>query len=132
LAPKERSVVSSTRGSRKPRLKGGARGAAARVKGAARGQTDAWLDGRFEVDPKVHHREIEGELLVLGPREETIFMLNPTGRLIWKLLARGASARVIARRLAREFGIGVEQASEDMVTFLKELAEKGILRRKRR
>jgi hypothetical protein len=55
--------------------------------------------------------------------------LNATGSFIWKHLDGARKPEEIARMLAEEFDVSVEQAEKDTCEFLLSLAGKNLLAR---
>ncbi len=59
--------------------------------------------------------------------EDTVYVLNEVAAAIWQLIEPGHSAEDIGRRIADEFDVNIEKASEDVAAFLILLAEKGLI-----
>jgi hypothetical protein len=74
-----------------------------------------------------------GEETVLVPEEggaageDSVYALNEVAAAIWQLIEPGRDAAEIGRRIAEEFDVSVERASEDVADFLAVLAEKGLV-----
>lgn len=75
-------------------------------------------------------REVEGQILILTPREEFLYTLNASGQLLWEMLVRGTSEQKLIHTLVRAYGLSPAQAAGDVSTFLQALSAKGILARK--
>jgi DNA-binding NarL/FixJ family response regulator len=84
---------------------------------------------RYEISPSIAHREIEGQILLLTPDDDTILTLNGTGAFAWGLLSRGASADEIVRALAARYACPLERLAPDVDAFLSDLESHGIVRR---
>jgi coenzyme PQQ synthesis protein D (PqqD) len=68
----------------------------------------------------------EGGFVVLPARSE-VKVLNPAGALIFSLLDGGHSPEQIRDAVAREFDVTPDQAMSDVVEFLRDLADHGML-----
>jgi hypothetical protein len=78
-------------------------------------------------------REIAGETIVVPIRGRTedlasIFTLNELGTLIWNLLDGQASVNQIAEAVSETYEVSLEQATEDILEFLKSLQAEGLIR----
>ena len=73
-------------------------------------------------------RTLGDETIIMSTADSTIFMLNPTGSVIWEA-ADGTTplSRIVEEKVCAEFDVTVEQASADAKDFVDELAEHGIL-----
>ncbi|MGB7547690.1 MAG: PqqD family protein [Terracidiphilus sp.] len=60
--------------------------------------------------------------------DSTVFMLNPTGTVIWEA-ADGNTlvSSIVKEKVCAEFDVPVEQASADAMEFIDTLVEHGIL-----
>lgn len=84
---------------------------------------------RYRVNESVAYREIEGQTLLLLPDQYELYTLNATGQVVWRTLVEGETASIAVARLARRFGISLEQALRDVGLLIQELEAKNILRR---
>jgi hypothetical protein len=84
---------------------------------------------RYRLKPGIMHREVEGQILILTPREEFLYTVNDSGKLLWELLARGATVQKLVRALVQEYGLAENDARRDVEIFLRALRAKGILAR---
>lgn len=85
------------------------------------------LDDRLAAAPDVIVREIEGELVLLSLDRAEYFGLNPTGTRVWHWLGESLALGEVADRLAREFGIAVEQARADVLALAGDLIAQGLV-----
>ena len=78
--------------------------------------------------PDTSFRQIgdEGGLVVLPGRAE-VKVLNPVGIAVFSLLDGSRDVDALATAIAEEFEIDLPQAREDVVAFLAELQEEGML-----
>jgi Coenzyme PQQ synthesis protein D (PqqD) len=73
-------------------------------------------------------RVLGDETIIMSTLDSTIFMLNPTGTVIWQAADGNTPlSRIIEEKVCAEFDVPVEQASEDARDFVEELAKHGIL-----
>lgn len=73
-------------------------------------------------------RVLGDETIIMSTVDSTIFMLNPTGTVIWQSVdGQTPLSRIIEERVCAEFDVPVEQATADAQDFVSELAEHGIL-----
>jgi hypothetical protein len=89
---------------------------------------------RFEPDtPVVRRPDVLGEavgadtvLLELGA--DRYFRLNGTGSRLWHALGEPVTPRSLALLLSSEHGVGEERALAETESFLRGLAERGLVR----
>jgi hypothetical protein len=73
-------------------------------------------------------RTLGDETIIMSTVDSTIFMLNPTGTVIWQNADGNTPlSRIIEDKVCAEFDVPIEQASADAQQFVDELAEHGIL-----
>jgi hypothetical protein len=73
-------------------------------------------------------RTLGDETIIMSTIDSTIFMLNPTGTVIWDAADGNTPlSRIIEEKVCAEFDVRVEQAAEDAQQFVDELAAHGIL-----
>jgi len=71
---------------------------------------------------------VDGRAVLVDPSGSELITLNPVGSLIWNALAEPTDADAIATRLLPEFDdVTHEQLHADIVEFLRELGELGLL-----
>jgi hypothetical protein len=79
--------------------------------------------------PHAVFRDYDGETVVLLPSAETeAQVLNEVGGRIWVLVDGRRDVAAIVSRVADEFDVSPEQASEDVRAFLADLLDRGLLR----
>lgn len=76
------------------------------------------------------HREVEGQILILTPREEFLYTLNPSGRVLWELLVRGTTEQKMVSALMNRYELSKIEALYDVRAFIRTLNAKGIISRK--
>ena len=72
-------------------------------------------------------RDVNGELIALDAASDTYLGANAAGRLLWRMLAQGATERKLAECLVVEFDLELPDASADVRTFVGELQAAGLL-----
>jgi hypothetical protein len=86
------------------------------------------MSERLRVRPDaVEWREVDGEIVALDLRRAMYLTINPSGTKLWPALLEGATREELIARLSDEWGIGAEQAREDVDLFLRELAAQDLL-----
>ena len=72
-------------------------------------------------------REIDNELIAVDVASSAYLSANPTGALLWQMLAAGTTRQDLIDRLVERFGISSEQAATDVDAFLKSLEARRLL-----
>jgi hypothetical protein len=82
----------------------------------------------FKLDPAaVQWRIVEDEVVALDLRTSRFFAVNKTGRLLWALLAGGASGAALRDELVRVWDIDPQVAERDVASFIKRLRSDALL-----
>jgi hypothetical protein len=71
--------------------------------------------------------EIDEETVMMDIEKGSYFGLNPTGSKIWTLLAEAVVIGDLCDRLTEEFEVPREQCEQQVVAFLQNLLERGLL-----
>jgi hypothetical protein len=73
-------------------------------------------------------RNLGGEMMIMSPRNSTLFSLNEVGTVIWEA-ADGQTpiAEIVERKICAEYDVAPAEALKDAEDFVRELAEHGIL-----
>jgi len=72
-------------------------------------------------------RELDGEAILLNPKEGCSYNLNIVGTLIWKLLDGEHSIDDIAKAICECYEVEHDQALQDMRQLLNELRENNLV-----
>ena len=78
-------------------------------------------------------REIEGEIVIvpltsgIGDADDELYTLNDTGKAIWKRLDGKRTLQDVSRELSAEFEDATGQIERDVIGFVDELLNRGIL-----
>ena len=68
-------------------------------------------------------REVDGELVMLDPRQSIYFSLDSIGRRIWDLLEQPQQIDALCRILGEEFDAPAVTCRADVLAFLAQLAD---------
>ncbi|MFN2137648.1 MAG: PqqD family protein [Candidatus Promineifilaceae bacterium] len=79
------------------------------------------------VAPDIVWRLLDDNAVVVSPREGEVRVLNSVGTAVWQLLIDDQDVAAIEAFLGANFNVSPEQAHEDLVVFLDELTDRGIL-----
>jgi len=87
-----------------------------------------YLERRYNKDPNMVFRDIEGEMILVPIRRrtadlESIYTLNETGSRIWELIDGQHSLREIRDIIVREYDVKPEEAEADLAEFMAYLEE---------
>lgn len=89
---------------------------------------DAHMDDRiFRISPVVRASSTPDGLVLLDVRGGLLLSANDVGGRIWQMLAARETPCGIARCLAEEYGIAVEQAREDVAVFVDSLVTRRLI-----
>ena len=69
----------------------------------------------------------ENGLVLLHIGKGLIFTANLTGARIWSEIAQGVCPDVVGRGLSQEYGVPIEQTTQDVAHFVSELVAQGLL-----
>ena len=86
------------------------------------------LDQVVSRDERTASRVLGGEAVVLTPMDSKIHSLSETGTRIWELLADKPTVGEVIAQIHREFKVDEEQAKEDVMAFLEEMVDKGMVK----
>lgn len=66
---------------------------------------------------------VDGELVMLDPRNSRYFGLDSVGHRIWELLERPQSVGALCAALEARFDVTAEACRADVLAFLEQLAD---------
>jgi hypothetical protein len=72
-------------------------------------------------------RLVDGEVIALQLDRKEYFTINPSGTLLWPLLAQGATEAELSAALVHAFGLSQGAARADVAAFLAVLRDRGLL-----
>jgi hypothetical protein len=91
------------------------------------------LCNTYRVSEDVVAREIEGDIIIvplvagIGDLEDELFSLNEEGRAIWDKLDGSRTLEQVANELALEYDADDDVLARDVLGFVTELANRGIV-----
>ena len=73
-------------------------------------------------------RVLDGEMMIMSARDSTLFNLNDLGTMIWQA-ADGVTSleEIVKQRICVEYDVEPAEALKDADTFVRELADHGIM-----
>ena len=82
--------------------------------------TQAWRR-----DPAITCTDLETCSVLLDPRTQRVFDLNPTGSVVWASIDEGVETAV--ERVVSAFAVGEKAARRDVMDLVEQLAEADLL-----
>ena len=73
------------------------------------------------------YQVIEGETLIVRPRDRQLHLLNETGTALWNWMEDPRSVDELTDRLCGEFEVDAPEARADVLAFLETLRERGLV-----
>lgn len=70
---------------------------------------------------------LDGETVVLLPRERTVHQLNEVGSFLWAQLARPTSIARLVERVCEEFDVDEAVARADVLAFARQLIDRELI-----
>ena len=71
--------------------------------------------------------DLAGETVLLGMKTARYYGLADVGARIWALLRDPVSVSSICETIAREYDVAPERCEQDVLRFLEELADNGLI-----
>lgn len=90
------------------------------------------LQDAYAPGPDVVFRELEGEAVVLNLDTGIYFGLNATGLRMWQLIEQHRTLDRVLALLAREFDAPAAELEADLLAWVSQLEDQGLLRREPR
>jgi hypothetical protein len=91
-------------------------------------------DERLGIRGEPLHRVVGDEVFIVMPDSRMHWLRNATARAIWEALvaagSEGTTPRALAAALNRVFAVEVADALVDVLDFVRELAERGLVERR--
>ena len=85
------------------------------------------LEQRVKIVPEIIWREMDGNVVVVSPKDGQVRVFNEVGTSIWHDLIAGQTVAQIKQNLIELYDVSEQQAAQDLDSFLKELLDRGIL-----
>jgi hypothetical protein len=92
----------------------------------------ASLHDAYAPGPDVVFRELEAEAVLLNLDTGIYFGLNATGVRMWQLIVEHRTLDRVLAALEREFDAPAAQLEADLLTWVSQLEDQGLLRREPR
>jgi hypothetical protein len=70
---------------------------------------------------------VDDDLVMLDPVRSRYFALDATGRRVWELLGEPRSVESLCAALQDEFEVSAQTCRTDVVTFLQQMADAGLV-----
>lgn len=85
------------------------------------------LDTQLSVPPQVMSRLVGNETVLLDLSSGIYFGLDGVGKRIWETVADGRSLKETVTVITAEFEVDETQAQSDLIQFVGDLVERGLL-----
>ena len=85
------------------------------------------LDTKLTIPPQVMSRLVGEETVLLDLASGTYFGVDGVAQRIWELIAEGKSLGQTTAVIVSEFDVDEAQAETDVLAFVSELVERGLL-----
>lgn len=82
---------------------------------------------RPTIESSLTWRILDGDAVIISPRNGKIRVLNHSGAVIWQQLVAEKSVSEIINALVDQYEISLEQAHADLETFLNDLTQRGLV-----
>jgi hypothetical protein len=80
-----------------------------------------------QIASEVIWRELDDNAVLVSPGSGKVRVLNHIGTLIWRMLTENHSISDIVTHLTTHFDVTPTQARQDVILFLQELHNRGLL-----
>ena len=77
--------------------------------------------------PGIVSRMVDGEAVLVDPKQGMVRVLNPTGARIWELIDGRQTVAELAAGIAAEYGIETPRAQADTIAFCEDLVRRDVL-----
>jgi hypothetical protein len=82
---------------------------------------------RPTITGEVIWRQLDDNAVLVSPSSGEVQVLNAVGTIIWRMLAKEQSITDIAAHLANNYQVSPIQAQQDVILFLQELHNRGLI-----
>jgi hypothetical protein len=91
------------------------------------------IDQQHEIyiarEERLAARRVAGEMVILSADDSSLYVLNELGALLWEAADGATPLREIVRRvICEEYEVDQETGLRDAESFVRQLAEHGVLR----
>lgn len=87
----------------------------------------ASIDDKFIRNNDIAWRTIDGEALVVNPKDSLIYPLNDVGTRIWELFDGKRRVSDIASIICEEFEADAKAMQDDVMNFIEDLSKAGLV-----
>jgi Coenzyme PQQ synthesis protein D (PqqD) len=84
-------------------------------------------ESKFEVNPAVVYREIEGQVLLMLPEHHDLYTLNDTGKFVWQAIVEQRSLPEVSAALAARYNVPVSVISDDVQRLIDDLTIRQVI-----
>lgn len=86
------------------------------------------MEGAYPArNPATAARVVDGEAVIIQPDKGVVNVLNGVGSFIWELSDGTRAMEDIARAVAAEYAVSLEQARADAQEFVTSMVQEGML-----
>jgi hypothetical protein len=78
-------------------------------------------------EDRIAWTDVDGDIVALDEEAAMYLGANPSGALLWRALADGATRDALAGKLVAEYGIDLDRAEADTDAFLAALRDRALL-----
>jgi hypothetical protein len=79
-------------------------------------------------DNNIIFSEMDGETVMMSVEKGEYYGVNPIGSRIWALLETPKKVSELCAALLPDYDVTAEQCSRDVMVFLSEMTEKGVIK----
>ena len=72
-------------------------------------------------------QDLDGDIVALEPTASVYLTTNPSGALLWRLLARGTTHDELVGALVEAYGLPAADAAQDVDAFVEDLRTRELL-----
>jgi len=76
-------------------------------------------------DVLLAYRDFDGQTVIVNLAQGTLSMLNTAATRIWQFIGERMTVSKIAERICQEFRVSLDEATNDTITALREMASRG-------
>ena len=85
------------------------------------------MDDIPQRDLQVVDQTVDGEKVLVHPRQGVVRVLNITGAFLWDRIDGRRSVAELASEMAERYEVSPDQAQKDALTFFEDLAQRGVI-----
>ncbi len=86
------------------------------------------MEGTYPArSPATASRVVDGEAVIIQPEKGVVNVLNAVGSFIWELSDGSRALEDIAKAVAAEYAVSLDQARSDAEEFVTSMVQEGML-----